>query len=99
MNADLQANQFLDTNILVFAYDRSAGQKYTIANQLVTECWENGNGCLSTQVLQEFYVSVTRSHLLGGLSGEYNSESRLASLEAGRSPQFVQCVRHRSWPE
>ena len=51
---------FVDTNILVYAYDRSAGQKQFLAAQLVKGCWENGNGCLSIQVLQEFYVNVTR---------------------------------------
>ncbi|MCA9994442.1 MAG: PIN domain-containing protein, partial [Anaerolineales bacterium] len=31
-----------------------------IANTLVKTLWENRLGCLSTQVLQEFYVTVTR---------------------------------------
>jgi predicted nucleic acid-binding protein len=60
MSADPQADCFLDTNILVYAYDRSAGYKHTIAAQLVRDCWENENGCLSIQVLQEFFVNVTR---------------------------------------
>ena len=60
MNADPQAATFLDTNILVYAYDRSAGQKHRLAAQLVEEYWENENGCISLQVLQEFYVTVTR---------------------------------------
>lgn len=60
MNVDPQAAYFLDTNILVYAYDRSAGRKHSLAAQLVETCWENENGCLSIQVLQEFYVTVTR---------------------------------------
>ena len=51
---------FLDTNILVYAFDRSAGDKHTLAVKLVEECWENENGCLSIQVLQEIFVSITR---------------------------------------
>ena len=51
---------FLDTNILVYAYDRSAGQKHSLAAELVEACWENENGSLSIQVLQEFFVTVTR---------------------------------------
>jgi predicted nucleic acid-binding protein len=51
---------FVDTNILVYAFDRSAGQKHTLALQLMEECWENENGCLSIQVLQEFFVNVTQ---------------------------------------
>jgi len=62
MNVESQAEQlrFIDTNILVYAYDRSAGRKHTAAAQLVDQCWDDENGCLSIQVLQEFYVTVTR---------------------------------------
>ena len=60
MNVEPQAVYFLDTNILVYAYDRSAGQKHALAAQLMEACWENENGCLSIQVLQEFFVTVTR---------------------------------------
>jgi predicted nucleic acid-binding protein len=60
MNADPQVAYFLDTNILVYAYDRSAGQKHNLAVQLMEGCWENENGCLSIQVLQEFFVTITR---------------------------------------
>lgn len=51
---------FIDTNILVYAHDRSAGEKHQVARDLLREMWETGNGCLSVQVLQEFYVTVTR---------------------------------------
>jgi predicted nucleic acid-binding protein len=51
---------FIDTNILVYAYDRSAGGKHRLAAQLVKQCWENENGCISIQVLQEFFVTITR---------------------------------------
>jgi predicted nucleic acid-binding protein len=51
---------FIDTNILVYAHDLDAGVKHTIALQIVKDLWEQRLGVLSTQVLQEFYVSVTR---------------------------------------
>ena len=51
---------FVDTNILVYAYDRGAGMKHEQALQVVEELWISGNGVLSTQVLQEFYVNVRR---------------------------------------
>jgi predicted nucleic acid-binding protein len=60
MSADPKVEYFLDTNILVYAYDNTAGQKHTLAAQLMEGCWENQNGCLSLQVLQEFFVTVTR---------------------------------------
>ena len=50
---------FIDTNILVYAYDNTAGQKHETAKRLVSDLWNSGLGVLSTQVLQEFFVSVT----------------------------------------
>jgi len=52
--------EFVDTNVLVYAHDRSAGRKHEIAKELVKRLWESRQGCLSVQVLQEFYVTVTR---------------------------------------
>ena len=51
---------FVDTNILVYAFDHSAGYKHAIAAQMMENWWEHHNGCLSIQVLQEFFVNVTR---------------------------------------
>ena len=51
---------FVDTNILVYAYDREAGDKHLLARRAVGQLWEDGTGALSTQVLQEFYVNVRR---------------------------------------
>ena len=61
--------QFLDTNILIYAHDRSAGDKQIRARELVRELWQSGEGCLSIQVLQEFYVNVTQK-VSRPLSGE-----------------------------
>jgi hypothetical protein len=52
--------QFVDTNILIYAHDISAGQKHFRAPDLVRELWQSGEGCLSIQVLQDFYVNVTQ---------------------------------------
>ena len=52
--------QFVDTNILIYAHDVSAGQKHDRAQQLIRDLWQSGQGCLSIQVLQEFYVNVTQ---------------------------------------
>ena len=54
---------FVDSNILVYAEDRDAGSKHAIARDLVTELWHSGEGVLSIQVLQEFFVNVTRKVL------------------------------------
>ncbi len=52
--------EFVDANVLVYAYDASAGRKKAAAEDLVAHLWAAGTGCLSVQVLQEFFVSVTR---------------------------------------
>ena len=51
---------FVDTNVLVYAYDRAAESKHDRARDLVEELWNTGRGIVSTQVLQEFYVNVRR---------------------------------------
>ncbi len=51
---------FVDTNILVYAHDLDAGEKNTVARKLLTELWESRLGIVSTQVLQEFYITLTR---------------------------------------
>ena len=51
---------FVDTNILVYAHDLDAGKKHEIARAIVTELWESQSGVISTQVLQELYVTLTR---------------------------------------
>lgn len=51
---------FVDTNVLIYAHDRSAGLKHERARILLQELWRERTGCLSIQVLQEFYVNVTR---------------------------------------
>lgn len=56
----LEPRQFIDTNVLIYAHDLSAGAKHNRARELLAEMWEARTGCLSVQVLQEFYVNVTR---------------------------------------
>jgi predicted nucleic acid-binding protein len=51
---------FVDTNVLVYAHDRSESRKQSIAQDVVQDLWQRRSGSLSTQVLQEFYVVATR---------------------------------------
>jgi len=51
---------FVDTNVLVYAHDRSESRRQAVAQALLGALWRNRTGILSTQVLQEFYVVVTR---------------------------------------
>ncbi|HSW58827.1 MAG TPA: PIN domain-containing protein [Dehalococcoidales bacterium] len=52
--------QFVDTNILIYAYDVTSTEKHRRALALISELWDSGRGCLSVQVLQEFYVNLTQ---------------------------------------
>jgi predicted nucleic acid-binding protein len=58
--SEASALQFVDTNVLIYAHDLSAGDKCHQAKALLKQLWETRAGCLSVQVLQEFYVNVTR---------------------------------------
>jgi predicted nucleic acid-binding protein len=56
--------EFVDINILVYAYDRSSGVKHERARKIVDQLWESGNGTVSTQVLQELaFICVTKSRI------------------------------------
>lgn len=50
---------FLDTNILVCAFDKDEKTKHEKAKIILADCWNQQSGILSTQILQEFYVSLT----------------------------------------
>jgi predicted nucleic acid-binding protein len=51
---------FLDTNILVYAFDVSDDRRHALAVDLLEEHLRNRTAVLSLQVLQEFFVTVTR---------------------------------------
>lgn len=51
---------FVDTNVLIYAEDRDAGERHEIARDLLVELWNTRKGVVSVQVLQELYVNVTR---------------------------------------
>ena len=51
---------FFDTNVLVCLFDADSPAKRKKARALLQKHAESGDILLSTQVLQEFYVAVTR---------------------------------------
>lgn len=59
MNGE-QGYQFVDTNVLVYAYDSRDAQKQQQAKTVLRRLWREQLGCISIQVLQEFYVTTTR---------------------------------------
>ena len=56
----MSVKSFVDTNVLIYAHDGEAGTKHTIAKRVLLDLWSQRCGVLSPQVLQEFYVNVTR---------------------------------------
>ena len=68
--------EFVDTNVLIYAHDRSAGCKHTAAVALLSRLFEQGAGALSVQVLSEFYaVAVGKL----GMNSQY-AEDAVADL-------------------
>jgi predicted nucleic acid-binding protein len=56
----MSGKTFIDTNVLIYAHDKDADAKNEIAKALLRDLWSERTGVLSMQVLQEFYVNVTR---------------------------------------
>lgn len=56
----MSGKEFVDTNILIYAFDLTAGKKRETAAALVERLWSERAGCVSVQVLQEFYVTATK---------------------------------------
>jgi predicted nucleic acid-binding protein len=67
---------FVDTNVLVYAFDKSGSAKQRAAQRLMNELVEEDRLRVSTQVLQELYVTLTRK-----VSRRCSSEEALAVVE------------------
>ena len=78
---------FVDTNILMYAHDTSAGEKHERAKAVVEELWRDRTGVGSTQVLQEFAVTAqTHEHAhypeLGDISRSH--DGKIVGPDVGR---------------
>ncbi len=51
---------FLDTNVLIYVFDRTAPEKQRVAGELVRQAVLTGQGIISTQVVQEFLHAARR---------------------------------------
>lgn len=56
----MSAKTFVDTNVLIYAHDIDAKRKHDVAKSVLLELWSERTGVVSMQVLQEFYLNVTR---------------------------------------
>ncbi len=73
LNSDLS---FVDTNVLVYAFQKSPSAKQQVARRLLAELMEEGRLRVSTQVLQELFVTLTLKEAL-----RCSNEEALAVLE------------------
>ncbi len=55
MNGEVE---FVDTNVIYYAHDRSAGEKRDVARGLLVLLDADGRGALSIQVLQELAATI-----------------------------------------
>jgi predicted nucleic acid-binding protein len=53
------AKVFLDTNVIVYSMDKDAGRKFERAREVMRSLGEEDVGVISTQVIQEAYVTTT----------------------------------------
>ena len=50
----------LDTNVLIYAHDRSEPEKQRQALEVLDRAQSTGDGALTTQILGEFFTTATR---------------------------------------
>ena len=75
MNGE-RALSFVDTNVLVYAFDKRDSPKKQVAQRLMNELMDEDRLRLSTQVLQELFVTLTRK-----VSQRCSSQEALEVLE------------------
>ena len=84
---------FVDTNVLIYALDQADPKKQQAARVWRAELWKSQRGRISFQVLQEFYVKVTR--MWPAAREEARAEVR--DLLAWRPVAIDTAVLERSW--
>jgi predicted nucleic acid-binding protein len=67
ISMSVKARVFVDTNIVVYALTRGADSRHAKSQEVLRELLSEERSCLSTQVLQETFVTLTKK---AGLSVE-----------------------------
>jgi hypothetical protein len=93
----MSARSFFDTNVLVYADDDDAPAKQRRARDLVYEHRRNGTGVVSLQVLQEYFVTVTRKLKLNSQIARRKVEL-LAEFDVAVPPSSRHTRRNRLPP-
>lgn len=77
---------FFDTNILVYADDASSPDKQARAIRVIADCQRRGLAVISLQVMQEYFVAVTRKL---GVDPEL-AQRKVELLSRGRVVRFAE---------
>ena len=56
----MTARAFVDSNVLIYPFDRDAGAKRAVAKEWIDRLWDSAEGRISAQVVSETYVTITR---------------------------------------
>ena len=86
---------FVDTNVLVYARDASDPEKQAAGAAWIEHLWTSAGGRLSLQVLQEYYVTVTRKLEPGLTANEARDDIR--DLAAWRPVRIDEAVVEAAW--
>ncbi len=86
---------FVDTNVLVYARDASEGVKHRRAREWMAHLWKTEAGRTSVQVLNEFYVTVTRK-LRPGLGVE-EARREVRQFQAWRPVALDASLCEKAW--
>jgi predicted nucleic acid-binding protein len=86
---------FVDSNVLVYRHDASESAKQPVAESWISRLWTERAGRISTQVLHEFYQTVTRRLRPGLDRAEARDEVR--DLGAWRPVLIDNAVLEQAW--
>ena len=89
----MNAPVFVDTNVLIYALDDADRKKQEAARQWRAELWKRRQGRISFQVLQEFYVKVTRQWP----KVQHEARSEVRDLLAWRPVAVDAVILERAW--
>ncbi|NKI36446.1 PIN domain-containing protein [Wenzhouxiangella sp. XN79A] len=86
---------FVDTNILVYSRDTRDPTKHRIARRWLAELWSSGNGRISTQVLKEYYQTVTR-RLKPGMARD-DARADVRDLQTWKPLELTAATFEQAW--
>jgi predicted nucleic acid-binding protein len=89
----MTAPVFVDTNVLIYALDHADPRKQQAARVWRAELWKSRRGRVSFQVLQEFFVNVTRK----SLSSREDARSEVRDLLSWKPVAVDAFTLERGW--